>query len=328
MLLPWIIFVLSSVAIIFAGRKLSQYGDEIAAHTGLGRAFVGSILLAGATSLPEVAASLAAAVQGWGNLAMGNVFGSNVFNIAIIALAQLFAAKPILASVSRTHITVASAGMLLSGIAAIAMVMKSPLIILGAGVDAMLIAVVYIMILRILPKEEEAAASEVESGDQPAAAPSATMLYLKFAAAAVVVILAGWFLSISADQIAAATGLGQTFVGSTLLALATSLPEVAVTIFSAMRGSYDLALGNVLGSNIFNMLILVIADFGLPGPVGILATASQGQIVSALVGLVLSGIAVLGLTVPERKSKRPFQWDAAAIAITWAIGTYFLYALR
>lgn len=73
---PWILFAASAAVIVLSGRKLSEYGDQLATHTGLGRAFVGSIFLAGATSLPEVVASGVSAYQGWGNLAMGNVFGS------------------------------------------------------------------------------------------------------------------------------------------------------------------------------------------------------------------------------------------------------------
>ena len=108
---PWITFVISAAAVVLAGRKLSKYGDDIASHTGLGRAFIGALLLAGATSLPEVIASVAAGLSGAGDLALGNVFGSNIFNVAIIVMAQFAAARRILANVSPTHTVVAAAGM-------------------------------------------------------------------------------------------------------------------------------------------------------------------------------------------------------------------------
>ncbi len=322
----WLIFALSALVIVLAGRKLSQYGDEVAHQTGLGRAFVGAILLAGATSLPEIATSVAAASEGWGNLAMGNVFGSNIFNVAILVVAQLFAARRIAANVAPTHVTVAAAGMMLSGLAALAMVVRLPYSFAGVGLDALLIMTAYLFILRVLPRDEgdpevAATASPVEPG-------SAWLVWGKFGTAAVVVVGAGWFLSGAADQIAVMTGLGETFVGGTLLAAATSLPELTVTIFTARRGQYDLAMGNVLGSNIFNMLILVLADLALPGG-PMLATASTGQSAAALVGLVLAGIAVLALTsAPLARRAGRIGWETWAIGATYLAGTYLLFTLR
>lgn len=324
----WLIFALSASVIILAGRKLSHYGDEIATHTGLGRAWVGSILLAGATSLPEVATSMASAHAGWGNLAMGNVFGSNIFNIAILVLAQLFGTRPILAHVGNGHTTVATAGILLSGIAAMAMLVRYPITFLGAGVDTWLILVTYLLVLRLLPREEQGGAPDLAAAGPGPARRGAGGLWVKFVLAAAAVVGAGWYLSQAADQIAVQTGLGQTFVGGTLLAAATSLPELTVTIVTVRNGAYDLALGNVLGSNIFNMLILVLSDFAMPGPQPILSTATTGQAIAAMLGLVLSGITVLALTVPNRASQRRFQWDMAAIAATYLAGTWFLYTLR
>ncbi|MFZ5824875.1 MAG: sodium:calcium antiporter [Bacillota bacterium] len=326
---PWIMFVLSAAAVVLAGRKLSQYGDDIATQTGLGRAFVGSILLAGATSLPEIVASVAAGLGGAGNLALGNVFGSNIFNVAILVLAQFAAARRILANVGQTHTVVAAAGIMLSGLAALAMVVRLPFAFLGAGVDAWVILLTYIFILRLLPREAEE--PQVAAAAEPAPG-GVGLLWLKFAGAAAVVVVSGWFLSVAADRIAVITGLGQTFVGSTLLAAVTSLPELTVTIFTAGQGLYDLALGNVLGSNIFNMVIIVLADFALPGGT-ILSVASRGQIIAALAGLVMSGIAVVALASSpllgaEAKEGARFRWEAYAIAVTYAAATYLLFVLR
>lgn len=326
---PWVLFVVSAAAIIVAGHKLSRYGDEIADLTGLGRAWIGAILLAGVTSLPEVVSSVVAASHGWGNLAMGNVFGSNILNLAIIALAQLFAVRPILANVSRSHTMVATAGMLLSGIAAMAMLVRIKLSVTGVGLDVWLILLTYLLILRLLPRGEEGApAPEPEPSAQagPRRSPSGT--WLRFALAAGTVVFAGWFLTGAAEAIARMTGLGQTFVGTTLLALATSLPELVVTIVSVRRGAYDLAVGNVLGSNIFNMLILFFSDLAMPGPVPILSTATGGQVLAAVLGLVLSGIALLGLVTPRQQNRPAFQWDSRALAAGYLVGTWFLYAMR
>lgn len=327
---PWILFALSATAIVLAGRKLSDYGDQLATHTGLGRAFVGSILLAGATSLPEVVASGTAAYQGWGNLAMGNVFGSNIFNMTLLVLGQMVATKPILQNVSSSHITVAAKGMLLSGIAALAMLIQFPVTFLGAGLDIWVILIAYVILVMAMPKGADPLATEAQAEQAVDAPPpvSGLLLWSKFGAAAAVVVVAGWFLSSASEQIATMTGLGETFVGSTLLAAATSLPELVVTIFTIRNGAYDLALGNVLGSNTFNMLILVIADFALPGKVPLLSMASMGQVLAALLGLVLSGIVVVALSLPKGPAGRRIPWEMVAIAATYLVGVWFLYTLR
>jgi len=327
---PWLVFVISAGVIIVAGRVISNASDELAERTGLGRAFIGSLLLAGATSLPEVAASGTAALQGAGNLAMGNVFGSNIFNMLLLVIAQCFAARPILSNVSPTHVTTAAAGMLLSGIAALSMVVRQPYAFLGAGLDTWIIAATYIIIMRALPGNAEeqqlevAATAETPPKDEEESS-SAVRAWLKFAISAAAIIVAGWYMSSAADQIAVITGLGQTFIGGTLLAGATSLPELTVSIFTARMGAYDLAVGNVLGSNIFNMLILLVSDLAQPGSVPLLSGGTTGQIISALVGLILSGIVIVALTLPRRGDDRRFPWEMVAIAGAYLIGLRFIY---
>jgi len=331
---PWLLFVLCAGAIIYSGRVLSNAADELADRTGLGRAFIGSLLLAGATSLPEVAASGAAALQGAGNLSMGNVFGSNTFNMLLLVIAQCFARRPILANVSQTHVTTAAAGMLLSGIAAMAMLARPSASFLGAGLDTWVILATYLLIVRLLPNSEggETATAVAAAAETPPEArersSSVALVWLRFGAGAAGVVVAGWYLSAAAEQIAVVTGLGETFVGSTLLAAATSLPELTVSIFTVRMGAYDLTVGNVLGSNIFNMIILFISDLLQPGSTPILSAGTTGQVVSALLGLILSGIVIVALTLPQRGERQRFPWEMAALAIAYLIGIRFVYLMR
>lgn len=325
---PWLLFAICAAVIVVAGRAISNASDELAERTGLGRAFIGSLLLAGATSLPEVAASGSAAYMGAGNLALGNVFGSNIFNIVMIMIGQIFAARHILSNVSPTHVTTAATGMLLSGIAAVSILSPQPApSFLGAGLDTWLIAVLYMLIIRLLPTTEGQEA-EIAAASQTEEATSSTplsVLWLKFAASAAAILVAGWFLSSAADQIAVITGMGQTFIGSTLLAASTSLPELSVTIFTARMGAYDLLLGNILGSNIFNMIILLISDLFQAGSTPILSTGTTGQVISALVGLVLSAIVVVALTLPRREVKFKFSWEMWLILIGYLVGLRMIY---
>lgn len=324
---PWLLFAICAAVIVFAGRAISDASDELAERTGLGRAFIGSLLLAGATSLPEVAASGSAAFMGSGNLALGNVFGSNIFNMLLLLLGQIFAARHILSNVSSSHVTTAATGMMLSGIAALSILSPQPApSFLGAGLDTWLIAVLYIVIMRLLPgSEQEAEIAATADTHEAQPATPLSQVWLKFAASALAILVAGWFLSKAADEIAVITGLGQTFIGSTLLALSTSLPELSVTIFTVRMGAYDLMVGNVLGSNIFNMVILVVSDLFQPGSTPILSTGTTGQVVSALVGLVMSGIVIVALTLPKRAVTWKFNWEMWLLLATYLVGLRLIY---
>lgn len=331
--IAWVTFILSAALVIYAGTWLSRLGDALSDRTGIGRVWIGSLLLAGATSLPEVSASAVAGWIGAPDLAVGNVFGSNIFNMTIIFAAQLTTRQPILGSVSQGHFITAAAGMLLSGLATAAILLKVPLQVLGVGADTLVILAAYLLLLRLLPKEDNAAVDAGEGMGEVAVtvsnqrSGSALILWLGFITAAAGVVLGGYLLSHSADAIASGTGWGESFVGNTLLAATTSLPELTVSIAAAARGSFDLAVGNVLGSNIFNMLILAVSDLTFRGP-NVLTVAAPSQAVSALLGLILSSLVILGMT--QRQGRRPgrLQWDTTAIFLTYLVGTYFLFVNR
>ncbi|MFW5787945.1 MAG: sodium:calcium antiporter, partial [Halanaerobiales bacterium] len=148
-------------------------------------------------------------------------------------------------------------------------------------------------------------------------------VYPKFILAAVVIIVAGYTLSVTADKIAAVTGLEETFMGSIMVAAATSLPEL-VTVLAAMKiGAYNMATANVFGSNIFNILVLVVADVMYrPGP--ILAAVSLTNVITALLGIILASIAIIGLFYRSRKSFLTLGWDSVAILIIYLFGVYLI----
>jgi cation:H+ antiporter len=144
---------------------------------------------------------------------------------------------------------------------------------------------------------------------------------------AVVVIIAATFLPNIGEGIAETTGLGQTFVGNIFIAISTSLPELVVSLSAVKIDAIDLAIGNLFGSNIFNILILAIDDiFFLKGP--ILSFANQNHIISALSAIAMTTIAIIGLTY--RAEKRPLflAWDSIGIMLVYVINLMLLYLLR
>lgn len=322
-------FAASMLAIWIGGRILTRSADVIAAHTGLGRVFIGSFLLAATTSLPEVATEATAASLGLVDIALGDLFGSNIFNMTIIAVSGIVWGRgSLLAGASKAHVITAAFGMLLSAIAALNILTRPAIGALGIGVGVWVIIGVYAFGFRLL--KGHGAAEAAGSGGAEAAlygTASITSAWARYLAAAALVVTAAFFLSKSADVIAQATGLGGTFIGTTLVAFTTSMPEVVTTIAAVRLGAVDLAVGNVLGSNIFNMTILLVSDIFYRGGY-ILSVGSATHAITALVGLILSGLVVLMLVAPTTRRIGRFSAEAAIIICVYLIGSFLVFLFR
>jgi cation:H+ antiporter len=149
-----------------------------------------------------------------------------------------------------------------------------------------------------------------------------------YALNALVVIAAAVFLPEIGLGIAEKTGLGQTFVGNIFIALSTSLPEVVVSIAAVRMGAVDLAIGNLLGSNIYNIgLILALDDiFFVKGP--ILSYVSGSHTISAISAILMTSIAIIGLTYRSEKKRLFLAWDSIGIITVYFINLMLLYATR
>lgn len=338
----WLQFFASALVVVVAGIGLVRCSDVIAEKGPLGRMWVGAVLLAGATSLPEVATSISAGWMGFPDIAIGNVYGSNTFNIFILAIADMLEGRgSILRKVSPGHILSAVFGMLLAAIGAISILTGLPIGIFGVGIDSILIFCVYLLGVRMLGRYDERDPDEqvMTAIDPPPewvrqrrervkdSAMALRTAYIGFALSAAATVIAGVSLSRTGEALAEVTGLGSTFVGSTLIAAATSLPEVVATITAVLTGSFDLAVGNILGSNTFNMVIILLSDVAYRGA-PILSVVDQAHAVVALVGLVMSAIVVTGLFYRSRRSYAGLGPDSVAILITYFLYLGLLYMMR
>jgi len=328
----WLLFFLSSLAVIIAGARLSRYGDIIALKTKLGRALVGSILIAGATSLPELVTVLSSTIIGALDIAAGNIFGSILFNLALLALMDLVQGSgPLMLEVHFKHIINAQLGILLSGLAVLFIIINHfnylSFSFWGVGMGGIVIIAVYFIGTRLNFRYEKFKASIDDKKKQIVNINiSLQKVLIRFFAAAFVIIISGSVLSYSADLIAEQTGLRQSFMGTILVAAATSLPEM-VTVLSAVKiGAYNMAAGNVFGSNIFNILILGLADI-VYRPGSFLGAISLTNALTALLGIVLSTIAVLGLFYRSQKSILKLGWDSISILIIYFFGLYIIFRM-
>jgi cation:H+ antiporter len=322
------VFLLSAGVLVRAGSSLAGYADQIAERTKMSRLFVGTLLLAFATSLPELVTEVTAARAGAPDLALGDLFGSSMANMAILAIIDLLYRGRVWPAVELGHARVAAVAIGLTAIAALSIFTQSTIGIGWVGVTPIVIAVIYVaavawfrrMPLLARPGIERAIAVQEPTGwSKRAAQRSTRSLWAGFAAAALVILIAAPVVTLSVKVIADATGIAQTFLGAALLAVTTSLPELVASIASVRIGAYDMAVGNLFGSNVANMSILLFADLAYTeGP--ILAAVSQSQVVSAFGAILLMAIAVAAIVGESEQTRfRRLEPDAIMLLVTYAI---------
>jgi cation:H+ antiporter len=317
-------FVVCAAVIVVAGVVLTRAADAIAELTGLGRLLVGSILLAGATSLPELAVDLNAVRLGQPDLAAGDLFGSCLCNLLILALLDLshYSRGRMLSVLAAAHALSGIMSIALLSIASLAIVVRSPLSIDGRGIlgiGSALLVLVYIGGNRLVFFDQQMAARLDTAGpDQAVLIPpgphaSLPKAAVAFALAALAILVAAPFLARAADQIAEQSGLGRTFVGTTLVALSTSLPELVASIAALRMGAYDLAIGNVFGSNSFNVVMLSVLDLAQPG--SIFAAISPTHAVTGLGTILVTSVAIAGQLYRVETRVRLIEPDALLVIV-------------
>ncbi len=322
----WLLFIATSAIVVVAGIKLAEYSDVIAVRTRLGGLVVGTIFLAGATSVPELVASISSFRTGVPNLAAGNFLGSNMTNIALLGAVDLFHQQtPLLRSVAVNHSLTAGLAMLLMLVAAISLVLGPSPAIGWVGVDSLLIIALYFAGIWLMQRETRTTTGATLAAMEPADDfPTLRRGAAGFALAAAVLVVVVPHLVRASTGIAEMTGLGTGFVGTALLSFVTSLPELVAVIAAVRLGSFDLGVGNLLGSNVFNMLGLAIADFFLlEGP--FLNVIDPGFLLVILVGMLLTTMALIGNLARVERRFLFLEVDALAILAVYLAGMFLLY---
>ncbi len=330
------VFVGAAALVWIAGTRLPSYVVALSEKTGLGHGFAGLLVLGSITSLPELATATSASAMGTPLIALNNILGSASFNILLLAFADLIIGKrPLTSVVARPVVQVQGVlGMLL-------LMVVTAAIIAGAGgwpgfvgPWSSGILVLCIGALAIASRAERRPMWLVVDPVVPdlaeASAPTAIAwrkLIAVIAALAAVILLGGLLLAWSADIIARDSGLGQQPVGFLFVAAATSLPELSGIVGAMRQRHYELAVGEIFGSNLFNIAIIFVIDLASPGG-PVLALAGNFEAMAALLAMALTGIYVLALI--ERRDRlflRMGEGSLAAIAVYLA-GAAYLFAVR
>ncbi|MCC6070821.1 sodium:calcium antiporter [Massilia sp. GCM10020059] len=337
----FLIFSAAAGMVWIAGARLARYADQIARATGIGSGIIGLVLLGGITSLPEIAVGVFAAYSGTPALAVNNLLGGIAMQKAILAGVDGFIGREALTVIAATP------GLLLQGafstlllvIVAVAIVTKDYLVG-GAGLWSWALLLAYGFSVWKISVASSRLPWQLREGLKPAEEPAAPVIEegarggrsLRGVArgtivAALVILAAGFALSSTADAIADQSGLGANFIGAALLALATSLPELS-TVIAAMRlRRYEMAIADIMGTSMFNVMLIFLVDAVYRGP-PVLSLAGDFSLLAALLCILMAMIYLIGLVERNNRTIARFGVDSLVILAVYAGGMMLLFQLR
>lgn len=334
----WVQFIICLAIIVVAGTKLAKYGDLIAEKTGLGRVWIGVVLLATITSLPELATGVSSVTfVGEPDLTIGDLFGSNLINLVIIAVIDLLHKHgPVLHYLGTGIVLSTVLSLMLIAAAATSLFLAQNLLTIAlfgrVGVYSVLLFCLYLLAQYMIFRFKSVGSEEIQESEAISTRShhpvSLKKVVVFFVAAAVVTVGGGaWLASIGA-QISEVTGLSTSFVGTLFLAICTSAPEIVVSISAVRLGALEMAVGNMVGSNLFNMGVVIFIDdlFYATGP--ILYGVNMEHIVTALFALSMSSIVIIGIIFRPRFWLRIWVGvDTAALILLYSGAIVTLYLL-
>jgi cation:H+ antiporter len=264
--MTFVLLIGGLVVLVIGAEALVRGASRLAAALGIAPLVIGLTIVAFGTSSPEFAVSAQSALAGKADIAVGNVIGSNIFNVLfILGLSSLIVPMIVAQQLVRLDVP------LMIGISALVWALALDGMI-GRWDGGLLFAgIIAYTVFQIVQSRRETSAAvtaeyETEYGDHEPHTWQRTLLNVGLAVGGLVLLLLGadWFVD-GAIQVARAFGLSELIIGLTIVAMGTSMPEVATSIVAALRGERDIAVGNVVGSNIFNLLA-VLGFTGLIAP--------------------------------------------------------------
>ncbi|GAA6732461.1 sodium:calcium antiporter [Thermus sp. 93170] len=324
--MTFLAFLGVALVVVLAGARVAYYGDALAEKRGWGRAWVGLILVAATTSLPELLTGTSAALQGLVDIAVGDVLGSTVFNLVILSLLDAVGGRvPLLGRLHAGHALAVGFALLFLALQGAALLGGGPLLGPVSWYSPAAL-VLYLLATRLtFLYERRRAQAELERLGyyEHLSLAQAVRGYVGFGA---LVVGAAGLLPTLAERVAEETGLGASFVGTALVGATTSLPEVVVTLSAARLGAFDLAVGNVLGSNLFNALVLAWDDLLYAGD--FFQEAHGSHLAAVLLAFAMYGVVLVGMSYQALRKLAVLSWDTLALLGLYLLGLLWLYTLR
>jgi len=338
MMFVWLKFVICTAIILFTGKRVARYGDAIAEKTGLSGLWIGVILVSVATSLPELFTGIGSTVfVNAPDLTVGNLFGANTYNLANITILDfIHKGSPLLSSVSSGQLLTSGLSLipLTIAVAGIFLSKQLPQItFMNISLYSVLIIVSYLACTRKIFKfeqKQQKILKELHREENILFKYNSISLRtacIRYVLSAFIIAGSGIWLAYIGDDLARFLGLGQNFIGSLFLGFATTLPEITVSIAAIRLGAKELAVANMLGSNLFNMAIISLNDvFYRKAP--IFRVISQQHIFTAFIVILMTIIVISGLILkPKKKTRFGLSVYSIMLIMIFIVGIYINFIL-
>ena len=325
----WIKFLVSAAAISFAALKLARYADVVALRTKLGGMFVGTLILGFATSLTEILITVNAVTRGYPSLAVGNLLGANMVHMLVLAILDvLHNNRRLLRKAAARHGLTGSLTTTMISLVVFFILVNLPYEVsigqMTLGLDSLILIAFFVFAMLLLQKQSQIQVLQPQVQEIPPDFPSLRTSILWLLGAAAVLMLATPYLVDSSVEIANLTGLGITFIGSTLVAIVTSFPELVSTISAARIGADDMAIGNLFGATMVNMAVLGLADFFYTEG-RFIATVDPSFLIVGMLGLIMTLMALIGNLARLERKVLFIEADSLVILLVYFGGVALLY---
>lgn len=329
--LPWLQLIIAAAVILFISKYLAKSADNIATKTGLGRSFIGVVLLATATSLPELGTGINSVARlNAIDLAAGDVFGSNIFNLLIVVVLDAYWRNgTFLGSVYKSTWVIASLSISIIIIALIALWNPTGSTINIGNIDlfSYLLIMFFVVSMLIIYKQDKNQINHSHKTIEPSGKTSSLKnSFIVYIFSATLIIVSSIFLSQAGEEIANIMNWGESFVGTQLLALSTSLPELATSIAAVRLKAPELAITNLLGSNLFNTGIVLFVDDAFYKNGSIWGSLSNTHIFNGSIAILMTLIVITVILIkPKNKTFKFISIESVMLASCYLIATIYTF---
>ena len=336
MLFNILLFIAAAIVIAISGTALTKYADKLADKTRLGEAFIGAVFLGAVTSIAGIITSISAAYNGHPELAVSNAIGGIAAQTLFLCIADVTYRKVNLEHAAASLSNIMQAVLLIGLLVIIILGVVSPdYTIFNIHPVSILIFLIYAVGTRLISKSEKepmwrpiktSETVDKRSEEDQAKGTSLSSLIFKFCILSLLVGASGYVVSLTGIAISEMSDLSDGLVGSLFTAVATSLPELVVTLAAVRQKALALAVANIIGGNSFDVLFVAFSDIAYQDG-SILHNINSGQTFLICMTTLMVCVLIMGLLHRQRKGFANIGWESALIILIYFIGNSFLYLL-
>ncbi len=329
-----LLFALAAAVIAIAGWQLAGVAANVARRTGLGEAVTGAVLLGATTSLSGTVTSVTAAAGGHPELAYANALGGISAQTAFLAIADVTYRRANLEHAAASAANIMQGALLVSMLGIILVAMTAPPVsVFGVHPVSLVLPLAYLygtrLVARVHHERMWLPQRTAETREDPPRArrhlSGLGALWTRFAALAALIGAAGWMTAKTGVDIAARSELSESAVGALFTAVATSLPELVTCIAAVRQGALTLAVGDIIGGNVFDTLFVALADVAYRDGSIVHAAGRWGPFTTAL-PVLLTGILLMGMIRRERSGIGNIGFESFSVLVLYLGAAVLLMA--